>query len=78
MVEEIALLSHQPYQNSIALSCHVIRVRIAYDDNCWSIIHFANALIQVIAALPSWSILLIHLLILITNKKEQTLLLSED
>ena len=25
---EIALLSRQPYQNSIALSCHVIRVHM--------------------------------------------------
>ena len=78
------MLSHQPYQNSMALSCHVIRVRIyiyvriVCDIYCWSIIRFANALIQVTAALPSWYILLTYLLIVVTNKKEPNSRSSEE
>ena len=51
-----------------------IYVCIAYDDYCWSIICFALALIEVIAALlalPSWhiSLILIYLLTVISSEE---------
>ena len=44
----------------------------AYDDYCWSIIHFAHDLIHVTAALlalPSWPIPIINLLTVIPSEE---------
>ena len=35
----------------------MVYIRIAYDEYCWSIIHFAHALIQIAAALSAYVVI---------------------